>query len=296
MHDVLLNVEISSQSTTGENDQPRPGNQSPDLNGLRKARMAIAPWKMDHQQYFTLTFTSFADFSRSSTPAQPQDMSQPGHQGAASETSGTVLSSPTSSLGDYKRSPSTSTIYSSTKSAPVTALATDLGGLSLSPINSPSIMLERVNRMKDAMIDSMETPAVAMCHDESLVIANKAALTLMRHEPGSASIAPSDLLAKFTVYTEDFGREFELEEHPLVRICRSQKPFDNLKVGILDSKSQRKRYDVSGEIIFDKRTGESSAAIIFMKDVTGYAEIIPNQFEAGPQQFELICDTIPQMV
>ena len=297
VHDVVLNVEISSQHDMGNNEQPGLGHQSPDSHGLKKAKMGISPWSLEHQRYFTLTFTSFVDSSLSSTPAQPPGMSQVEHQGASSEIPAPMLSSPTSSLGDHSRDSSTGTPCSSTEHAPVVALAADLGGLSISHEITPSAGLERLMRMKDAIIDSMETPVVAMCHDESLAIANKAALSLMRQETDSASSAPWDLLARFKIYTDDFERELELKEHPIVRICRSQKSFEKLKIGILDSKSQRKRFDVSGETIFDERTGEFFAGIIFLKDITGYAEIVPNQFEAGQQQqFQVICDTIPQMV
>lgn len=290
VHDVLVNVEISSQHAMVKNDQPRPGHQSSDSNSLKKAQMVISIWVMENQRYFTLTFIPSPDFPFTSTPAHPRGMSQAEHQGALSGTSAPVLSSPTSPLGDPSCGPS------STKYAPFIALAPDLGAHSISHTNTPSTVLKTVNRMKDAMIDSMEIPVVAMCKDISLAIANKAASTLVHQETNSASTAPVDLLAKFKVYTEDFGRQLEPEEHPIVRICRSQKSFNKLKVGILDSKSQRKRFDVSGETIVDERTGEFLAGIIFMKDVTEYAEIITNQFEAGQQQFQLICDTIPQMV
>lgn len=296
VHDMVVDVEISSQHAMVNNSQLLLGHQFPDSNGLKQARMAISPWMMEHQRYFTLTFASFADSSPTSTRIQPRGMPQAERQGALSDTSASVLSLPTSALDDHNRDSSTATSNSSTNCGPSIALATNLGKLKMSHIKTPSTILERVNRMKDAMIDLMETPVVAMCHDESLAIANKAAWRLMHQESDSASNAPSDLLTNFKIYTEDFGRELEPGEHPIVRICRSQKPFEKLRVGIIDPKSQRKQFDVRGETIHDQGTGEFLAGIIFMKDVTEYAEIITNQFQAGQQQFQLICDTIPQMV
>lgn len=295
-HDLVVNVEISHQQALLQNNQPGLDHESPDSNGRKKAQMTISPWSMEHQRYFTLTFTPLTDYSLSSTTVQPPGTSHTEHHGASSETSVPVLSSPTSSLHDYSRDLSTATTDKSTKYTPSLALDADLGALSMSHMHTPSTVLQRLNRMKDAMIDSMETPVVAMCHDESLAMANKATLTLMHQQANSASGAPLDLLAKLKFYTENFERELEPEEHPVFRICRSQESFDKLKVGILDSQSRQKRFDVSGETILDEKTGEFLAGIIFMKDITGYAEIIPNQFEAGQQQFEVICDTIPQMV
>ena len=176
------------------------------------------------------------------------------------------------------------------------ALSSDLGGLDISHTQTPLPLLETVYRLKDAMIDFMGTPMIAMSQDESLAIVNKAATALLQREAGSASTTPSNLLTTFKVYTEDFARELELEEHPIIRICRSRKPFDRLKVGILDPDSGRKRFDVRGETIYDERTGEFLAGIILMKDVTECAEILTTQLQAGQQQFQLICDTIPQMV
>ena len=296
VHDVVVNVTISSQHGMASSYQPGFGHQFPDSNGLKTARMAVSPWNMEQQLYFTITFTSCADSSISSTSTQPCGKSEAEHKGALSETSAPMPSSTMSALGDHHRDSLTATTYAPMKSGPSIALASDLGGLSISHINTPSTTLETVNRMKDAMIDSLETSVVAICYNKSIAIANKAAMALMQPETDSASDALSNLLARLKVYTEDFGRELQPEEHPIIRICKSQKPFDKQKVGILDSKARRKRIEVRGEIIHDKGTEEFSVGVIFMKDVTEYAEIITNQLQAGQQQFQLICDTIPQMV
>lgn len=296
VHDMVVNATISSQHAMAHSYQPGFGQQSLNSNGLKMARMAISPWNMEQQRYFTITFTSFADSCTSSTSTQPGGRSEAEHKGAFSETSAPMPPSTLSALSDHHRDSLTATTYAPAKSGPSIALTSDLGGLNISHINSPSTMLEMVNHIKDAMIDSMETSVVAICHNQNLAIANRAAMALMQPDTDSASDALSDLLARLKVYTEDFGRELQPEEHPIIRICRSQTPFDKQKVGILDSKAQRKRVEVRGEIIYDKKTGEFSAGIVFMKDVTEYAEIITKQLQAGQQQFQLICDTIPQMV
>jgi hypothetical protein len=150
--------------------------------------------------------------------------------------------------------------------------------------------------MRGAMIDSMEMPVLAMWKDESLIIPNEAACKLMHQVTDPPTVDTHHLLAQFRVYTEDFGRQLDPHEYPIVQLCRSQKPFRALKVGIIDSNHQRKRFDVSGDTINDETTGEFLAGIIVLTDVTGYAETIRNQVELDRQQFQLICDTIPQMV
>lgn len=296
VQDVVVEVEISSHYAMINNHQAGFGQSAPNANRLDKARMTISPWDMEHQRYFTLTFTSFADSLPNLIPAHARHMSELERQRASPETSASIPSSTNSVLGDHHRDSSKAKTDSSIMSAPLIALASDLSGLDKSHIKAHLPLLETVHRIKDAMIDSMEIPAIAMSQDESLAIVNKAAMALLQQKAGSASSAPANLLTTFKVYTEDFARELETEEQPIFKICKSRKPFDRLKVGILDSNSQRKRFDVRGETIYDKETGEFLAGMIFMKDMTEYAEIITNQLQAGQHQFQLVCDTIPQMV
>lgn len=297
-HDVVVDVGISSPHAMAIYNHPEPGHHPSDSNGLKKAQMVISPWAMENIAYFTLTFVSVPDSSLASTPARPRRMSQAERQGELSAASTPVISSPTSLFGYPGRGPLTAIIRPSVTAASyiAPAPASALGAPGTSHMATLPAVLEKVSRMKEAMIDSMEIPVVAMWKDESLAIANQAASALMHQVTDLTSYDAYDLLAKFRIYTEDFGRQLTSEEFPIVQICRSRKPFGKLKLGILDSKSQRKRFDVSGETIVDERTGEFLAGIIFMKDVTEYAEMITNQFEANQQQFQLICDTIPQMV
>ena len=53
---------------------------------------------------------------------------------------------------------------------------------------------------------------------------------------------------------------------------------------------------MSGEGIVDDKTGEFLAGIIALTDVTEYTDIIKTQSEENDQQFQLICDTMPQLV
>jgi hypothetical protein len=156
-------------------------------------------------------------------------------------------------------------------------------------------MLDKVNCMKNAMIDSIGIPAFAMWKDESLMVPNKAASALMQQVTDPISYESGDLFKQFKFFTDDFGRQLEPDEYPFVQICRSRQSFRGRRMGVIDSKSQQKRFDVSGETIVDQRTGEFLAGIIFLKDVAEYAEIVTDDLKVN-QQFQLICDTIPQMV
>ena len=160
---------------------------------------------------------------------------------------------------------------------------------------SPSV-LQKIARMKDGILNAMEIPVVAMWKDESLSIPNKAAARLMHQNADPISEEAYDLLSRLKVYTEHFERQLTPEEMPIVQLCRNQTPFSKWKVGVLDATSSRKNYDVSGEGIFDEKTGDFLAGIIALKDVTEYTDIIKSQSEENEKQFQLICDTMPQLV
>lgn len=60
--------------------------------------------------------------------------------------------------------------------------------------------------------------------------------------------------------------------------------------------SQFVSLEVSGEGIHDEQTGEFMGGMVALKDVTEYTDKLAAQTEENEQQFQLICDTMPQMV
>jgi len=150
--------------------------------------------------------------------------------------------------------------------------------------------------MKDALTDAIEFPVFVMWHDETLAIPNKAAAQLM-HEPADT---PSDhiweILSRFKVYTEDFTRQLSQDEFPIVQLCRTRKPFSRRRIGICHPTLGRQQYDISGKLIKDSKTGEFQAGIVTLKDVTEYTNLIKAQHEENDQQFQLICDCMPQLL
>lgn len=283
VHDAVVNVVISSRYMGVESMFLGISCTPPGAECQIKAKMIISIWTLENQRFFTLTFTT--DYIPSST----RRVSRP--------TSNSHPTSPTSPsfITSYSSSPS-SVVHSATGVPLSVSPFPPLGAPSKSDIASYPSVLQKIARMKDGMINAMEIPVFVMWKDESLVIPNTAATRLMHHEAKIDSTDALDLISRFKVYTEDFERELLPEELPLVKLCRTQKPFSRIKIGIINSRSERKHFDASGEGIIDEKTGEFLAGIVTLNDVTEYTDIIKSQSEENDQQFQLICDTMPQLL
>ena len=157
-------------------------------------------------------------------------------------------------------------------------------------------MLKKLDRMKDAITDAVEFPVFVMWHDATLAIPNKAAAQLMHQDTESSPDDTRDLLSRFKVYTEDFKQQLQPEEFPIVQLCRTQKPFNRWRVGIIHPTLGRQQYEISGKTIADSKTGEFQAGMVTLKEVTEYTDMIKAQYEENDQQFQLICDSMPQML
>ena len=55
-------------------------------------------------------------------------------------------------------------------------------------------------------------------------------------------------------------------------------------------------FEVSGEGIHDEQTGEFIGGMVALHDITEFTNKLAAQTEENEQQFQLICDTMPQMV
>lgn len=297
VHDAVVNVILSSQYIGANKDSSGQSSKFSDSESQIKAKMIISIWTMDDQRYYTLSFTSPSSSLLASTRSHSRNISRVNNSESMPPTSISTPSSPTSPFycshcGSF---------VSSTRNTPTDIPLSispfpPLGAPGKSDVATQPSVLQKLYRMKDAIIDAMEIPVFAMWRDESLAIPNKAASRLMHQKADPISDDAYDLLSRFKVYTEDFERELIPEEYPVVRLCRTQKPFSKWKIGLIDPDSQRKHFDVSGECIVDGRTGEFLAGIVALKDVTEYTDIIKTQSEENDQQFQLICDTMPQMV
>lgn len=259
-----------------------------------QAQMIISPWIIDNQQYFTLTFINeFRHFSNSATLESDRT---------------TCTSIPDAMHADSMARILPSNICEKCTQDTFSRL-TNRGSAFPMPLNVPRpqdssllsphkalSVLQKTLEMKDAIINGMEIPVIAMWHDESLAFPNEAARRMMQSHNDPLSDNPHDPLSRIQGWTEDFERELRDDEYPLIQLCRSQKPFKKWTIGIKDAKKGRLVFDVSGEGVFDPATGEFLAGIVALKDITEYANIIKTQTERNEQQFQLICDVCPQML
>jgi PAS domain S-box-containing protein len=151
--------------------------------------------------------------------------------------------------------------------------------------------------MKDAMLSNMDIPVVGIWRDESAVFPNQAARKLFAVHADAASEQSYDFVSRFKAYTADFERELEEDENPMLTLCRTQKAFSNWKIGLVEPNTGKpKNFDVSGKPVVDERTGEFLVGLVAFKDVTEYTEKLASQSEENELQFQLICDTMPQML
>jgi PAS domain S-box-containing protein len=136
-----------------------------------------------------------------------------------------------------------------------------------------------------------------MWKDETFGIPNKALLAL--HPDGGQSFSGNqrDWLAQYALYTEDFESQLNVDEFPIIELCRSQKRFEGRRLGMRHPKTKaRVVYEVMGEPIFDDNNEEFLGGIILFKDVTEYTKRIAEQIEENEKQFEHIANLIPIMV
>lgn len=153
--------------------------------------------------------------------------------------------------------------------------------------------------MKDAMLDATEIPVIALWQDESIAVPNKAVARMMHFDTDPFSDNAGDIISRYRVFTEDFDRELEQYEFPIVKLCRSRQPSPRHRVGIMDSQSRQRVLEVVGQCIYDENNGEFQAAVCAFKDVTWYTDLLKmhsQQNEQNEQQFQLICETLPQML
>ena len=149
------------------------------------------------------------------------------------------------------------------------------------------------------MLDATDIPVIALWHDETLAVPNKAVARIMHFDTDPVSESGDDVLSRYKVFTEDFEHEIEQENFPIVKLCRTQQPFSRVRVGLIDSQMRQKVFELVGQCVYDEKTGDFQAAVCALKDVTWYTELLKEQSEQNEQnekQFQLICETLPQMV
>jgi PAS domain S-box-containing protein len=283
--DVLVSFQHhNSDRLTGQSTHNR--SRKPNSPLHTNAQMIISIWRVNEgEQYFTLTFTLTTHTAR----ARHSHLLSP----TPSSTSPLSPQSPAPSL--QLGSPLSSTVSSPSESSTnASPLLTNGAPPRLNP--ETFTHFQKLTRMKDAMLSNMDIPVVGIWRDESAVFPNRAARKLFAVTADAESEQRYDFLSRFRAYTADFSRELEEDENVMLSLCRMQKTFKNWKIGLIDPTGKPRNFDVCGRPVFDEMTGEFLVGLVSFKDVTEYTQKLATQVEENEQQFQLICDTMPQML
>jgi hypothetical protein len=152
--------------------------------------------------------------------------------------------------------------------------------------------------MKNALLDSTEVPIVAMWNDFGLTITNKAARQLLHKDADLSDVKNGyELVSQWHLWDETFTTRLEVSEYPILALIRTQQPFTSRRIGMFDPFTDRKIIlECSGEAMRDECTGEFLAGMLTARDITSMTEQIREIKEKDDQRFQLICDSMPQIV
>ncbi|RFU72224.1 histidine kinase [Trichoderma arundinaceum] len=259
------------------------------------AKMIITIWEIeDKQVFFTLTFTN-----TQSAPTAPVSGRRAIARSSileAVEKKSITTSNPSSVASSRDSSSplfySPGVIMSSSPFPPMGPPSI----ASHSQSSTPSI-LQKIVRMKDALIDSTQMPVVAMWKDGSVTFPNKAARQLFPIDADLDSSADGlNLLYHWKVWNEDFTRQLDVSEYPISVLLRTEKPFDSRRIGMYGQNGKKVIFDVLGEAIYDDTTHEFLAGVVTGRDVTMMTEEITHIKERDEERFKIICDAMPQLV
>jgi len=153
-------------------------------------------------------------------------------------------------------------------------------------------MFSKANRLKDAILNSMNIPAYAMWKDASFGIPNKAIIKLVFPwiEDGAYenSEQARDFLKRYVLYQEDFSAEIPFDDFPINRLIRERTAFQSYRVGMYSAKDgSRMLFEVNGEPLTDDK-GEFLGGLVVFHDVTNYIGLINSQRRTNERQFEEI--------
>ncbi|KAH7027702.1 uncharacterized protein B0I36DRAFT_247629 [Microdochium trichocladiopsis] len=261
------------------------------------AKMLITIWELEgHQTYYTLTFTN-TDSPPPLSAGPKISVARPSSLEAAERRSITSSNPPSTNSSQSHGSNSTSFRISPSTVAVSAAPFPPMGPPPrLSHSSTPSALL-KLTVIKDALLDNTEMPILAMWKDGTAPVLNRAARELIKDSRATASTDGLDLLAHWDVWTEDFSRMLTADEFPINVLLREQTPFSGMRVGMINRRTDSKIiYDMLGEIITDDETGEVVAGVVTCRDVTPLTNEITQIKEADEERFQVICDSMPQMI
>lgn len=294
IQDTVVDVVVSTQhwhNSLRANSQGQSQVRSPGVQAT--CRMIISTWDLEDQNYYTLTFTS--------PPAHGAQESTTRIRSRIVPRTRSSNSSNRSSRSSHSRTPTSSTacsaVVSSSEAMLSTAAFPPLGAPARSNLPFTMSDFQKITRMKDAMLNAMHIPVIAMWRDESVVYPNPAARRLLAVTADPTTEDGYDFMSRFRPWSADFSRELQESDNPILALCRTQKAFTRWQIGLVNERTGKKSsFDVNGQPVFDDKTGEFCAGLIIFKDVTEYTERLATQNEENEEQFQLICDMMPQML
>ena len=304
VHDAVVEVVLSSADI----DSSCFAGGMPAATGPGKhvfAKMIITIWEIEDERYFTLTFTN-SDSDQKSLPSSkgqsrqvakvPRRPKALGSNDSGSRGSRSSMSSgQNSNQGSNSNSSLTSPTMASMSASPFPPLGPP-SRTATATATTPSV-LQKIIMMKDALMDNTEVPIVAMWKDESLAIPNKAARRLFHKSSDTVHVTDGmDLISKWELWDEAFTAVLDPSEYPIAVLIKTQTTFASRRVGIYDPDDGRPIVlDCSGDAMTDEN-GEFLAGILTCKDITGLTKEIGQILEKNEQQFQVICDSLPQML
>lgn len=294
IHDVVVDININPDFLGLVNDVRSKDAGDTASEAKIHAEMTISIWTLNNVRYFTLAFSTASattlGFSRTCSTADSRWSARSRQSSPTPATSSGQI--------DPQACPTCGLSYAQPTAItqPYTDVTSQQGPDGPLPFNQPLTDMEKLVLMQDRLIDAMEVPVIAMWKDESVATINKALSRLMYPDAGSAHGTDTfEILSNFKVYTEDFLRELTLDEYPFVVACRSHNPQMKYKIGLIDSNARRRLFEGTVDRIYDHNQ-EYQALLSVLKDVTWYTDQIKAQGEQSERQFQLICETLPQMV
>ncbi|KAK3984145.1 putative signal transduction histidine-protein kinase [Cladorrhinum sp. PSN332] len=293
---LTLEVVISPRDISRGTFDPRFRSNS--IASQTRAKMIISVFEMSENQtnFFTLTFTS-----THLLPARPpcnrrKSFPKPCLPETAENKTVAWLSNPPSLASSRDSTPSAHKFDPGDVSLASSPFP-PLGPPSTSSITSAPSMLQKITIMKDALLDNIQTPILALWQDGSVALPNRAGRNLfIRNIDPDQSVDGFDLLPAWAVWNEDFSRQLDPSEYPISELIRTETPFTGRRIGMYNAEGQRLVFEVEGIAIKDGNTGEFLAGVVTCRDVTQITEEINRIKAADEERFRLICDTMPQLV
>lgn len=301
IHDSVVEVVITQANVAA--GAISSGTIDPMKHNVIFAKMIITVWEIEEERYYTLTFTNTEGTSTSSSSSESgsRPVSRVVKHYSVSAGSAASNASPSSSTGSNRSSNHGSTRTSAITSPSGASMSSSpfppLGPPAKVTMSSAPSSLQKIIMMKDALLDNTEVPIAAMWKDESIVIPNKAARRLFRHQDMSQVKDATDVVAAWDAWDETFTTKLEPHELPISVLIRTQTPFSSRKIGMLSPETgKRIVYDCLGEGIYDPESGEFLAGILTCRDITTFTQTINEIREKDEQRFQLICDSMPQLL